>query len=99
MTRSYTVTSMEVLPALEGYTNVVVKLNFTYGNTEASLQGYCSLTQPKGPFLPLDQISKEVSFSWLLDQCPNSTEEFDAQLDKKLAEKVNKPFVYTWENE
>jgi hypothetical protein len=99
MTRIYNVTSMEVSPQLDNHTNVVIKLSFTYGNTEVSLNGYCSLTQPEGEFLPLESITKETALYWLLDQCPNSTKEFDAQLDKKLAEKANKPFVYTWENE
>lgn len=94
--RQYDVTSMEVLPQLDDHTDVVIKLIFTYGNAEASLQGSCSLTQPEGSFLPLDQISRETALSWLLDQCPNTTEEFDAQLDKELAEKANQPFVYSW---
>jgi hypothetical protein len=90
---------MEVLPVLDGLTNVVIKLNFTYGDTEASLQGSCSLAQPNSEFLPLEQISKETALSWILDQCQNSTEEFNAQLDKELTEKANEPFVYAWDNQ
>jgi hypothetical protein len=96
MTRAYAVTSMEVLPQLDDHTDVVIKLNFTYGDVNASLNGSCTLTQPEGEFLPLESITKETALSWLLDQCPNTTEEFDAQLDKELAEKANEPFVYDW---
>jgi hypothetical protein len=96
MTRTYNVTSMEVLPQLDDHTDVVIKLNFTYGNAEASLVGSCTLVQPENEFLPLDQISKETALSWLLDQCPNTTEEFNTQLDRELAEKANEPFVYDW---
>jgi hypothetical protein len=99
MSRTYDVTSMEVLPKLDAHTDVVIKLNFTYGDAEASLRGSCTLTQPEGEFLPLDQISKETALSWLLSQCPNSTEEFDTQLDRELAERANEPFVYYWSEE
>jgi hypothetical protein len=96
MTRTYDMTSMEVLPQLDAHTDVVIKLNFTYGDAEASLNGSCTLVQPENEFLPLDQISKETALSWLLDQCLNTTEEFDSQLDRELAEKANEPFVYDW---
>jgi hypothetical protein len=96
MARTYDVTSMEVLPKLDAHSDVVIKLNFTYGDVEAFLQGSCTLTQPEGEFLPLNQISKETALSWLLDQCPNTTEEFNAQLDRKLAERANDPYVYDW---
>lgn len=81
---------------LDGFTNVVIRLNFTYGDAEVSLQGSCSLAQPNNEFLPLEQISKETAISWILNQCPNSTEEFNSQLDRELAKKNNKLFVYDW---
>jgi len=98
MTRTYNVTSMEVLPQLDGNADVVIKLNFTYGNEEASLIGSCSLPVPvpEGEFIPLDSISKELALEWLLANCPNTTEEFDANLDAKIAAEANKPFVYDW---
>ena len=96
MTRTYDVTSMEVLTQLDANTDVVIRLNFTYGDAKASLNGSCTIAQPEGSFLPLDQISKETALSWLLDQCPNSTEEFDSNLDAQIAKAVNAPFVYTW---
>jgi hypothetical protein len=96
MTRTYNVTSMEVLPKLDAHSDVVIKLNFTYGDAEASLQGSCSLPVPEGEFVPLDSISKELALEWLLANCPNTAEEFDAQLNRELAEKANEPFVYNW---
>ncbi len=98
MTRSYDVTSMEVLPQLDGNTDVVIKLNFTYGDDEASLHGNCQLTPPESGsgFLPLESITKATALSWLLEQCPNTTEEFDANLDAQIAAKANQPFVYNW---
>ena len=98
MARAYDVTSMEVLPKLDAQSDVVIKLNFTYGDAAASLRGACELTPPESgaPFLPLDSISKETALSWLLEQCPNTTEEFDAQLDRELEMKANKPFEYDW---
>lgn len=96
MARTYDVTSMEVLPQLDGNTDVVIKLNFTYGNAEASLQGSCSLPVPEGEFIPLESITKELALEWLLANCPNTTEEFDANLDAQIAAKANQPFVYDW---
>jgi len=98
MTRFYNVTSMEVLPNLDAYSDVVIKLNFTYGNAEASLRGQCELTPPglSSPFLPLESISKATALQWLLENCLNTTEEFDANLDAQIAEKANEPFIYDW---
>ena len=89
---------MEVLPKLDDHADVVIRLNFTYGDADASLGGFCELNSPteKSSYLPLESISKETAVSWLLSQCINTTEEFDAQLDKELAEKSNEPFVYDW---
>lgn len=96
MTRIYNVTSMEVLPKLNAYDDVVVKLNFTYGNSEALLSGVCDLNPPEpgSSFSPLESISKETALSWLLSQCPNSTEQFDERLDREIAERNNQPFIY-----
>jgi hypothetical protein len=87
---------MEVIPLLDNFSNVVVRLNFTYGNSEASLNGSCLIPTPDGEFVPLDSISKELALEWLLAHCPNSTQEFDANLDVKLAETAKAPFVYRW---
>lgn len=96
MARFYDVTSMEVLPKLDNNSDVVIKLNFIYGDAEASLVGFYRLPAPSGDFLPLDQISKETALEWLLANCPNTTEQFDAQLDAEIARKANQPFVYNW---
>lgn len=96
MSRTYDVTSMEVLPQLDAHSDVVIKLNFTYGDTEASLKGECLLPPPEGTFLPLESISKATALQWLLANCPNTTAEFDAQLDREIAEKANEPFEYDW---
>jgi len=96
MTRSYNVTSMEVLPAFRDHSNVVIKLNFVYGNAKISLQGSCSLPLPEGTIIPLESISQELALRWLLDNCPNTTEEFDADLDAQLVKTTNVPFLYMW---
>jgi hypothetical protein len=85
---------MEVLPQLDAYSDVVIKLNFTYGDAEASLQGSCSLPAPEDTLVPLESVSKELALEWLLEHCPNTTEEFDAQLDKEISDKLNEPFIY-----
>ncbi len=97
MTRSYDVTSMEVIPQFGSNSDVVVRLNFTYGDTQASLKGSCSLPAPEDTFLPLESISKETALEWLLENCPNTTADFDANLDEKIAAAANAPFVYTWD--
>jgi hypothetical protein len=94
--RNYQVTSIEVLPKLDAHDNVVIKLNFTYGNAEASLQGSCSLPTPQGSLVPLESVSKELALEWLLGNCPNTAEEFDANLDAQIAKAANTPFVYVW---
>lgn len=96
MSRTYDVTSMEVLPQLDAHSDVVIKLNFTYGDANASLKGGCSLPAPEGTFIPLKSISKATALQWLLANCPNTTEQFDAQLDREIAERNNRPFEYDW---
>ena len=96
MTRIYEVTSMEVLPQLDAHTDVVIKLTFTYGAAANKIGGTVTLPAPEGTFLPLESISKATALQWLLANCPNTTEEFDAQLDRKIAEKANEPFIYNW---
>jgi hypothetical protein len=99
MTRSYDVTSMEVLPQLGTHDNVVIKLNFTYGDAEACLQGSCSLAAPEGSLVPLASVSKELALEWLLSNCSNTTEEFDVNLDAQIAKAANTPFIYAWTEE
>lgn len=96
MTRTYEVTSMEVLPQLDAHTDVVIKLNFTYGDSADKIGGSVILPAPEGEFLPLESISKATALSWLLANCPNTTAEFDARLDREIAEKANEPFEYDW---
>jgi hypothetical protein len=94
--RTYTVTSLEVVPHEDGFTDVAIAIKFTYGNEVASLSGTCPLSSPGIPFTPLDEVTKEQAMEWLLACCPNTTEEFDANLDAQIAYKANEPFEYTW---
>ena len=96
MARTYDVTSMEVLPKIDAHDDVVIRINFTYGDAEGYLQGSCSLPAPGGTFFPLDSISKELALEWLLANCPNTTEEFDANLDAQIAKEASRSFVYDW---
>jgi hypothetical protein len=92
--RTYTVTALEVVPQKDGFSDVATAIKFTYGNEEASLSGTCPLTEPGTPFTTLDQITEEQAMSWLLELCPNTTEEFDANLDAQIAYKANEPYEY-----
>lgn len=96
MSRSYTIQSLTVLPHKDDHSDVVITINFTYGDAELSLPGSCSLPAPGGDFIPLANISKEQAMGWLLEFCPNSTEEFDARLDAQAAAALNQPFTYDW---
>lgn len=96
MARSYEVTSMEVLPQLDAHSDVVIKLNFTYGDASDKIGGSVTLPAPEGDFIPLESISKATALSWLLANCPNTPEEMDAALNKKIARMRNQPFTYDW---
>ena len=96
MSRSYTIHSLTVLPAKEEHSDVVVTINFTYGDSEVSLGGQCQLPPPSSDYVPLANITKDQAMQWLLEFCPNTTEEFDANLDAQLAEKSNQSFNYDW---
>lgn len=87
---------MEVLPQFDNYSNVVVRLNFTYGDDSAALSGSCLLPPPSDDFVSFDNISKEIALDWLRHNCPNTTEEFDAQLDSEITQKKNPSFYYNW---
>jgi hypothetical protein len=96
MTRAYTVTSMEVLPQLNSYSDVVITIDFVYGDSQTSLNCSCCLPAPKDTFLPLESVTKEVALQWLLANCQNTTEELDSALDAKIFNVTNTPFVYDW---
>jgi hypothetical protein len=59
--------------------NNVVSLNWNYANLDGSLGGKHILDQPYGT-APLTSVTEELAVSWLEDQLPNSTEEFNAEL-------------------
>lgn len=101
MARQYEATSMEVLPKLDAHSDVVIKVFFTYGDSEASLTGQVKLAPPTpgSQFIPVESITKETALSWALDQCIVPTTQFDAQLDAEIARKANPPYIKDWRPE
>lgn len=98
MPRSFDITSVEVIPTLGNFHNAIIKINFTYGDAESHLVGSCHLPAPSRDFIPLDQVSKDTALEWLASNCPNTTEQFDLQLDLKNNQQNNQPFIYDWNN-
>ena len=94
--RAYTVTYLTVIPSQGEYSDVVTHVHFTYGNEVASLIGICPLPAAGVPFIPLDEVTKEQAMQWLLAYCPNTTAEFDANLDSQIAYAENTPYDYEW---
>lgn len=83
MAREYKVTSMQVAKNLNDKTDVVTKIDFSYGDATNFLTGFCVLPEPGDSFIQLNSISNEMALEWLKQHLKNTTEEFDAQLDKK----------------
>ena len=72
-------------------TQKVIALNWSYENADGKLSSQWKLSQPYGD-TPLNDCTDAVLLSWLQEQLPNTTAEFDRQL---AAEKEAKEFDET----
>lgn len=102
MARSFEITSLEVSPQYnaEGATfpDVVISINFRYGEGENLVSGSCPLNphEPDGSFLPLESVSKELALQWLLACNRLNKSALDQQLDYLVQLEKNPPFEYNW---
>lgn len=97
MAREFQVTSLKVVPNLDNKTDVVTEIQFTYGDSGTFLKGSCVVPVPGDTFIPLESISKEKALEWLTQCLPNTTEEFDKEIDRRIAARTNVPYIHDWE--
>ena len=57
----------------------VVALDWVYANANGQVSNQHRLLQPYGD-TPLNQVTKKVAVDWLVEQLPNTAEEFDAAI-------------------
>lgn len=93
MARIFKVTSMEVQPKLGAKSDVVISLEFTYGDDQHSTGGLLELEPPGDSFLPIESITEQVALEWLLATVGNRTDEYDHAIQKDIDAKNNVPYV------
>ena len=69
---------------VDGNQNVFA-LNWAYSNADGTLSNQHKLLEPYGK-TPLAQVTEATAISWLEEQLPNTTEEFDAAIARRKAE-------------
>ena len=64
----------------------VVDCAWTYTTEDGSVGGKHVLATPAGA-TPAESLTEEVLVGWLVEQLPNTSEEFDAQIAREKAER------------
>lgn len=64
----------------------VIDCRWTYTTEDGSVGGKHVLATPAGT-APATDLTEEVMVGWLVDQLPNTSEEFDAQIAREKAER------------
>jgi hypothetical protein len=62
----------------------VIDCRWTYTTEDGSVSGKHVLATPAGT-TPAADLTEEVLVGWLVDQLPNTSEEFDAQIAREKA--------------
>ena len=95
-TYTLTPTSLVVSGMLDGFKNVVVRVNWVYEATDGTYtvtnpHGFTILNppSPEGPFIPFSSLTKDQVSQWVLSSWgPEQLAANRAPLDKALADKA-----------
>ena len=90
----FTLVSVEVEPTRGANTNVVVSINYTYGDSLVNLKGNCPLPNPDDSFIPINTLTRSQVLDWLVAHCPESTTSLDARLAGLTTYQANTKFIY-----
>lgn len=90
----FTLVSVEVEPIKGAYTDVIVSINYTYGNSSINLKGNCPLPDPEANFVPISTITRSQVLDWLVAHCPESTDSLDARLAALTAYATNTKYIW-----
>lgn len=100
--RTIRVTSLEVLPQLNSFDDVVLEAKWKYEEGSVSLACDTQFEAPAAgsDFVPLDSVTPEIAKSWVLSRLDDETMKLlNEAMDRKIASINNKPFVYDWSPE
>jgi len=83
----FSIQSCEVDPS-----ELIYTCKWTYSNLEGSVSGTHRLTTSAegDAIVPLANVTEEILVGWLVDQLPNTAEQFDAQIAAEKAAREEK---------
>jgi hypothetical protein len=90
----FTLVSVEVEPVRGANTDVIVSINYTYGDSQTYLKGNCPLPNPEADFIPLSAITRSQVLDWLVAHCPESTASLDARLAGLTAHAAGAKYIW-----
>jgi hypothetical protein len=90
----FTLVSVEVEPIREANTNVVVSINYTYGDSQTNIKGNCPLPNPDANFIPISTLTRGQVLDWLVEHCPESTSSLDSRLAGLTSHIANTKYIY-----
>jgi len=90
----FTLVSVEVEPVKGALTDVIVSINYTYGDSVINLKGNCPLPDPENDYIPLSTITRSQVLDWLVAHCPESTDSLDARLAAVTGHTTNTKYIW-----
>ena len=90
----FTLVSVEVEPVRGLNTDVIVSINYTYGDAQINLKGNCPLPDPDANIIPLSTITRSQVLDWLVAHCPESTASLDARLAAVTGHSTNTKYIW-----
>ena len=90
----FTLVSVEVEPVRGTNTDVIVSINYTYGDSQINLKGNCPLPDPDANIIPLSTITRSQALDWLVAYCPETTASLDARLAGLTAHAAAAKYIY-----
>jgi hypothetical protein len=90
----FTLVSVEVEPVRGALNDVIVSINYTYGDSLANLKGNCPLPDPEGDYISLSTITRSQVLDWLVAYCPESVDSLNARLAAVNAHTTNTKYIW-----
>jgi hypothetical protein len=90
----FTLVSVEVDPTRGGLSDVIVSINYTYGDGTTFLRGNCPLPDPETDYIPISTITRKQVLDWLVAYCPETTSSLDARLAGLTTHAAATKYIY-----
>ena len=90
----FTLVSVEVEPVRGANTDVIVSINYTYGDSQTNLKGNCPLPDPDANIIPISTITRSQVLDWLVAYCPETIASLNARLAGLTAHAAGAKYIW-----